>query len=208
MGNTVSWCPLSSWTKRQGCSWSGWGIIARWRQRQQWEDPQVQAAGCLGISLGCSGLTVACCLALITAHLCRSLVGSVQAPTHLNTFKLNLSESYHLDNGWLVYGYVFRGVALTRAAWYAESMCSYRHLVRMIIVSFWRSLMIKLGNHLSKYVSCNYRCRLSGAPVTAVQKGSGSGVGGVWGTENGSPLILTPTWRRIYNTGWPCYRNC
>lgn len=44
--------------------------------------------------------------------------------------------------------------------------------------------------------------------MTAVQKGSGSGVGGVRGTENGSLLILTPMWRRIYNKGLACYRNC
>lgn len=148
----------------------------RWRQTQQWKDPPVQAAGCLGIRLGCSGLTVVYCLALIIAHLCRGLVGAVQAPTHQNTFKLNLSESYHLDNVWLIYEYVFSGVALTKVARYAKSMYLYCHLVRVIIVSFWRSLMIKLGSHLSKYVSCNHRCRLSRGPCDCCAKGEW-----VWG---------------------------
>lgn len=56
------------------------------------ERPTGTDLGFLDIRSGCSDFTLERCLGLISALLCKRLVGSVQVLYHQNTFKLSLNE--------------------------------------------------------------------------------------------------------------------
>lgn len=112
---------VCSRTKRQGCSWSGWRIMVEMEAEVRMERPTNAGCGDIWISYWDVQTLPWNSIWLWSLHYFAEFWWAqckYQITRTLSSW--NSMNPYHSDNGYLIYGYVFRGLTLTRLTWFSK----------------------------------------------------------------------------------------